>query len=47
MKGCLEALKSVKQFAQQLQWPDPAYRRVLDQKVQAMCANRFMEAVEL
>ncbi len=47
MKGCIDALESVKQFVENLHWPQDPFRGDLIYRVQNICANKFKDAVRL
>ncbi len=43
----MKALLSFKRFLQELNWPEESFAAFLDQKVAAICADRFQEAAEV
>ncbi len=47
MKGCIDALESVKQFVENLHWPQQPFADDLIYKVQCICAEKFKDAVRL
>ena len=47
VEGAMKALLSFKRFLQELNWPEESFAAFLDQKVAAICADRFQEAAEV
>ena len=42
----MRSLLSFKRFLNELNWPEESFAAYLDQKVAAICADRFQEAAE-
>lgn len=47
MKGCIDALESVKKFVENLHWPEEPFSSDLIYNVQSICAEKFKSAVRL